>query len=62
MAARIGCVVEGHGESESVPNVDQASLTQAFNFDDARRAAPSFDKCYREVTRLLGAVRAREGR
>jgi hypothetical protein len=38
--------------------VDQASLTAHFNFDLARRA-PSFDKCYREVIRLLEALRAR---
>ena len=38
-------------------NVDQASLTQVFSFDLARRA-PSFDKCYREVIRLLETVRS----
>jgi hypothetical protein len=38
--------------------VDQASLTAQFNFDLARRA-PSFDKCYREVIRLLETLRAR---
>lgn len=42
------------------PNVDQASLTQFFSFDLARRS-PSFDKCYREVVRLLETLRAREG-
>jgi hypothetical protein len=40
------------------PTVDQASLTAHFNFDLARRA-PSFDKCYREVIRLLETLRAR---
>lgn len=39
-------------------NVDQPSLTQVFNFDLARRA-PSFDKCYREVIRLLETLRGR---
>ena len=39
-------------------NVDQASLTSLFDFDLARRA-PSFDKCYREVIRLLETLRAR---
>lgn len=43
------------------PNLDQASLTAAFDLD-AARVAPSFDKCYREVIRLLTEVRAREGR
>ena len=38
--------------------VDQASLTGVFSFDLARRA-PSFDKCYREVIRLLETLRAR---
>lgn len=39
-------------------NVDQAALTHVFNFDLARRA-PSFDKCYREVIRLLETLRGR---
>jgi hypothetical protein len=38
--------------------VDQPSLTGTFNLEDARRA-PSFDKCFREVTRLLDALRGR---
>jgi hypothetical protein len=33
-------------------SVDQASLTAVFDLEPARRA-PSFDKCYREVIRLL---------
>ena len=37
-------------------SVDQPSLTSAFSLEDARRA-PSFDKCYREVIRLLGTLR-----
>ena len=39
-------------------NVDQAALTQMFNIDLARRA-PSFDRCYREVVRLLQTLRTR---
>jgi hypothetical protein len=38
------------------PNVDQASLTAVFDLELARRA-PSFDKCYREVIRLLETLR-----
>lgn len=34
------------------PGVDQASFTGAFDLELARRA-PSFDKCYREVVKLL---------
>ena len=41
-------------------NVDQASLTAVFDLELARRA-PSFDKCYREVVRLLEALRAGSG-
>ena len=37
-------------------NVDQASLTAVFDLEPARRA-PSFDKCYREVIRLLETLR-----
>ena len=33
-------------------NLDQASLTAVFDLEPARRV-PSFDKCYREVIRLL---------
>ena len=39
-------------------NVDQASLTDKFDLDSARRA-PSFDKCYREVIQLLETLRGR---
>jgi hypothetical protein len=39
-------------------NVDQASLTSVFSLDLARRA-PSFDKCYREVVRLLKTLRGK---
>jgi hypothetical protein len=37
--------------------VDQASLAHALDFTLARRAA-SFDKCYREITRLLETLRS----
>ena len=39
-------------------NVDQASLASVFDLELAR-LAPSFDKCYREVVRLLETLRAR---
>jgi hypothetical protein len=39
-------------------SVDQASLTTVFDLEPARRA-PSFDKCYREVIRLLETLRRR---
>ena len=42
-------------------NVDQASLTDKFDLDSARRA-PSFDKCYREAIRLLETLRGRAER
>jgi hypothetical protein len=38
--------------------VDQASLTHALDFTLARRAS-SFDKCYREITRLLETLQSR---
>lgn len=37
------------------PTVDQLPLARAFHLTQAR-SAPSFDKCYREVTRLLQAM------
>lgn len=39
------------------PSVDQSSLAAHFSLDLGRRA-PSFDKCCRDVTRLLEALRA----
>lgn len=33
--------------------LDQAAFTARFDFDEARKT-PSFDKCYREIMRLLG--------
>jgi hypothetical protein len=38
--------------------VDQASLTSSLDFSLARRA-PSFDKCYREITLMLDTLRLR---
>lgn len=35
------------------PTVDQAALTSLFDFDLARRAAPSFDKLLRELDRIF---------
>ena len=42
--------------SRYAPSVDQAALTSRFDLKLAR-SAPSFDRCYREVTRLLAALR-----
>jgi hypothetical protein len=36
---------------------DQPALTALFDMDTARRAADSFDKCYREIVRLLNLLR-----
>jgi hypothetical protein len=38
------------------PTADQAALTRVFDMSSARRTA-SFDKCYREIVRLLQALR-----
>jgi hypothetical protein len=38
------------------PTVDQPSFSARFDLEAAKRA-PSFEKCYREVTRLLTALR-----
>lgn len=43
------------------PTVDQAALTSQFDFTLARRA-PSFDKCYRDIAQLLGALREAQAR
>ncbi|MFN8556060.1 MAG: DUF4276 family protein [Dehalococcoidia bacterium] len=40
------------------PTVDQPGLTAAFDLDLARRRSDSFDKCVREIARLLRAVAA----
>jgi hypothetical protein len=40
------------------PNPDQPALTAAFDLDSAKTAS-SFDKCYREVTKLLALLRER---
>jgi hypothetical protein len=37
--------------------IDQLALTRAFDLDQARAVSGSFDKCYREVSRLLHAAR-----
>lgn len=37
---------------------DQAALTAKFDMETARRRSDSFDKCYREVRKLLERVRA----
>jgi hypothetical protein len=37
------------------PTVDQAALTQQFDLDRARTGSSSFDKLWRDVSRLLGA-------
>lgn len=36
------------------PTQDQPALTALFDLSAARAASPSFDKCHREVVRLLG--------
>ncbi len=41
------------------PTIDQAALTSVFDMQAARRA-DSFDKCYREIVRLLTVLRAGE--
>ena len=38
------------------PTVDQPGLTDRFDFDQARHA-DSFDKCYRDIARLLNELR-----
>jgi hypothetical protein len=38
------------------PTIDQPALTSVFDMQTARRA-DSFDKCYREIVRLLTALR-----
>jgi hypothetical protein len=35
------------------PTIDQPRLTQYFDMRLARQRSDSFDKCYREITRLL---------
>jgi len=43
------------------PPQDQAALTSVFDVDAARRGAGSFDKCYREVVRLLTSLQVPSG-
>ena len=44
------CMISGATYS---PTVDQPALTQRFNFEDARRASPSFDKLWRDLELLF---------
>jgi hypothetical protein len=37
---------------------DQVTFAEKFDLNDARQRCPSFDKCYREVERLLHAMGA----
>ena len=37
---------------------DQVTFTETFNLNVARQRCPSFDKCYREVERLVHAIGA----
>lgn len=48
---------EGRKYSETL---DQPALTAQFDLDMARRRADSFDKCYREIVRLLNILRGAE--
>ena len=45
-----GCMPAGRSYR---PTRHQAALTSTFDMDAARRAAPSFDKLWRDVTALL---------
>lgn len=47
-----------HGYS---PRTDQVALSRLFDLQQARQGAPSFDKLYRDVTRLLREAGARAG-
>jgi hypothetical protein len=39
---------------------DQPGLTATFDFESARKNSPSFDKCYREVVRLITELTKKE--
>jgi hypothetical protein len=43
------------------PAADQAALTQSMDFNQARSRSDSFDKCYREIVRLLNALQPPPG-
>lgn len=43
------------------PTVDQAALAQRFDLELARAGSPSFDKLWRDVTRLLGRTEPPDG-
>lgn len=49
--------MENHSYRETL---DQPKLTARFDFDQARRT-DSFDKCYRDIVRLLGELRKSVG-
>jgi len=49
------------GGRKYVEILDQPALSAQFNLDMARRSE-SFDKCYREISRLLNELRKAEGR
>jgi len=38
------------------PTADQSELTLRFDMELARQRSPSFDKCWREVDRLLSII------
>ena len=50
--------MEGTGKYS--PTVDQRELTACFDFTQARQA-DSFDKCYRDIARLLNELRIASG-
>lgn len=41
--------------------VDQPALTSVFDMQMARQRADSFDKCYREIVRLLTVLGPKDG-
>lgn len=41
------------------PTLDQPALTAIFDFEQAKRS-PSFQKCYREIVRMIEALRGTE--
>lgn len=44
------------GNRKYVETLDQPALSQTFDIDQARRSSASFDKCYRDILRLLQPV------
>ena len=55
IAAEIG-VTNLRTERPNKETVDQAPLASIFDLKAARENSPSFDKSYRDVTRLLAVV------